>query len=330
MDGVAHQHRKAMFLSLMSEEKVILLSKIVEELWQEAIHRQHKTRSYVLYDQLQDVLGRAACRWAGVLIPESEFPAFRRELTALFDFAGAVGPKYWLSLLARQKSNRRMMQYIEDVRKNKHDVPTDCAAAVIADYRDLEGKRLHTKIAAVELLNVLRPIVAVSAYITLTAHALDAFPASREVIVTGEDADFHAYAQEVRRFYPFFPAIPARVQEPFVWEKYEFGPRTRLLLDIYGTNHDPRFWAAPNEFCPSRFRDQEIDPFGFIPQGGGDHASNHRCPGEWITIALIKMALCFLTRRVRYRVPQQDKTIDFQRLPALPKSRFAVADMRLS
>ena len=28
-----------------------------------------------------------------------------------------------------------------------------------------------------------------------------------------------------------------------------------------------------------------------IPQGGSEHATQHRCPGEWITVALINWAI---------------------------------------
>ena len=51
-------------------------------------------------------------------------------------------------------------------------------------------------------------------------------------------------------------------------------------------------------------------PFNFVPQGGGDHLVNHRCPGEWITIEFMKVAAEFLARRVAYVVPEQDLRLD--------------------
>src|SRR3546814_10555834 len=59
-------------------------------------------------------------------------------------------------------------------------------------------------------------------------------------------------------------------------------------LDLHGTNRDRRSWDAPEEFRPERFRRWDGSPFNFIPQGGGSHDLNHRCPGEWITIELMK------------------------------------------
>jgi hypothetical protein len=65
-----------------------------------------------------------------------------------------------------------------------------------------------------------------------------------------------------------------------------------------------------------------------VPQGGGDHRTGHRCPGEWITLALLETAADAFARRLEYAVPRQDLRIDFGRLPALPRSGFAIARVR--
>ena len=101
-----------------------------------------------------------------------------------------------------------------------------------------------------------------------------------------------------------------------------------MLLDLYGTNHDPRTWHDPETFRPERFLDWGGSPFDFIPQGGGDHHHGHRCPGEWIAIELMKVAADFLARRIVYDVPEQDLRINYSRLPALPRSRFVIGNVR--
>ncbi|MBS0264502.1 MAG: cytochrome P450 [Planctomycetes bacterium] len=137
------------------------------------------------------------------------------------------------------------------------------------------------------------------------------------------------FAQEVRRLYPFFPAVMARVRHDFDWKGFHFPEGRLVALDLYGTNHDPRTWEEPEAFQPEQFRRWDGCPFNFIPQGGGDHHKNHRCPGEWIAIELIKVSSNFLAGGVRYDVPEQDLSIDYARLPALPKSRFVIRNVRL-
>jgi fatty-acid peroxygenase len=330
MDGVAHRHRKAMFLSLMTPQAIDRLTQRVEDLWREDFQKRPTGQPVVLYDQLQEVLAQAVCQWAGVRLPDDEFPAFRRELTALFDSAGKLGPKHWWSRWSRATANSRMKRYIEQIRDGKGPTRPESPAHVIAVHRDDESKLLDADVAAVELLNVLRPTVAVSVYMVQAALALHQYPQWVEKIRASEQDDLtHHFAQEVRRYYPFFPAVPAIVKADFTWNDYRMEEGARVLLDLYGTNHDQRVWTEPDHFHPERIIGQQVSPFALIPQGGGDHAENHRCPGEWISIELIKMTARFLTQEVQYDVPAQDLEIDFTRLPALPKSKFRVENVHV-
>jgi fatty-acid peroxygenase len=179
-------------------------------------------------------------------------------------------------------------------------------------------------VAAVELLNVLRPTVAVAVYLTFVAHALHQYPWCRAKLLEGDEHYEEWFVQEVRRFYPFFPSVMARTRREFEWQGYQFPRGRRVVLDLYGTDHDPRTWDAPEEFRPDRFRDWDRNPFTFIPQGGGDHQQHHRCPGEWITIELMKLGARILSQELTYEVPGQDLTIDQARLPALPRSHFII------
>ena len=134
--------------------------------------------------------------------------------------------------------------------------------------------------------------------------------------------------QEVRRLYPFFPAVAARVKSDFEWRGYRFTKGHRVLLDLYGTNTDARSWDAPQEFRPERFHDREVTPYDFIPQGGGDHHRNHRCPGEWIAISQMKAFCSFFVNAIDYEVPDQDLDLETEELPPMPKSRFIMRNVR--
>jgi fatty-acid peroxygenase len=136
------------------------------------------------------------------------------------------------------------------------------------------------------------------------------------------------FVQEVRRFYPFFPLVGGRAREGFEWQGHRIPVGRWVLLDIYGTNRDPRSWEAAHEFRPERFDTWEGDPFTLIPQGGGDHFLNHRCAGEWVTIRLIDVALTALTTWMEYDVPSQDLRVSLSRMPAMPKSGFVMRNVR--
>lgn len=328
LDGEEHRHRKAMFTSVVTEERVAELARINADCWRAAARQWASMDRVILYPATQEILTRAVCSWAGVPLHESEVSKRTRELTALFDYAGAVGPKHWWSRLARKRAESWTQEILEQVRAGKLQLAQNSAARAIAFHRELNDDLLPSRIAAVELLNVLRPTVAVSVFITFAALALHQYPECRQKLAEGESGYAELFAQEVRRFYPFFPSVAARVRRDFEWNDYRFRSGTRVMLDLYGTNHDPRIWEAPDEFRPERFRARKTCPFGFIPQGGGDPHIHHRCPGEGIAVELLKVAAGFLAREIVYSVPEQELRIDRSRLPALPRSHFVIANVR--
>lgn len=328
-DDEAHLHRKRMFLALMSDERLQQLNSIFSHEFMLAAQRWSSMDRIVLYEALHEVLTRSICRWAGVPLDESEVAMRTAELTAMFDRAGAVGPPHWRSRRARNRAERWCAGLIQAIRKGQIKVPRASAAYRIAFHRDHEDRPLSAHTAAIELLNVLRPTVALSVYVVFIAHALHSYPRCKEALGSAEPQYAEWFVQEVRRFYPFFPAVPALVRHDFDWNGYHFPAHRRVMLDLHGVNHDPRLWSDPERFEPERFRDWDGDPFDFIPQGGGDHARGHRCAGERLTIELMKTALDLLAFKIRYDIPPQDLSIETSRLPALPRSKFVIENVRI-
>ena len=144
----------------------------------------------------------------------------------------------------------------------------------------------------------------------------------------GGAPELECFVQEVRRTTPFFPFVAGRVALPFEWRGHDFSRGLLVLLDIYGTNRDPRVWEDADAFSPERFDGWTGDPFVPIPQGGGDPTVTHRCPGEWITAALTESAVRFLTGAITYDVPEQDLHVALSRMPARPASGFVIRRVR--
>jgi fatty-acid peroxygenase len=330
LDGPAHRRRKQMHLSLMTADRIRQLTAIFEKQWQSRIPKWIGLNEVVLHYEVEQLLCSTVCQWAGVPLTEAAVRQRAREFGAMIEGAGAVGPRNWKGLVLRSRTESWARSIIDGVRANHFDMPEGSAAQAVALYRDMSGELLDTRLAAVELINVLRPTVAVARYVTFAALALHQYPKCRQIIQSGDKAYLEWFVQEVRRFYPFFPAVGGRVLKEFDWRGIHFAKGTWLLLDLYGTNHDARIWGDPQEFRPERFRDWNGSPFNFIPQGGGDFVHGHRCPGEWITIELVKTALRLLVSGMDYDVPAQDLRISLSRMPAIPKSRFVISNVRRS
>lgn len=327
LDDAAHRQRKAMFLALLSATRISTLGAIFRQDLQRTAQSWPQRSQVVLYDELQRILTRCVCAWAGVPLEPAELPKRTAQLVAMFDWAARGGVKHLRSRFARRHAEQWIADLVARVRAGTFKQIEDCALDRIAMHRDLAGNLLSPQAAAVELLNVLRPTVAVSVYIVFIVHALHEFPAARALLSADDPATFQAFVQEVRRFYPFFPAVPAKVRTAFNWNGYEFPRGSRALLDLHGINHDERIWSQPDEFRPARFLRWRGDAFELVPQGGGDHLKHHRCPGEWLTLELMRQSLEFFTHDIRYDVAAQDLTIDTRRLPALPKSRMLLSNV---
>lgn len=332
LDDAPHRLRKRMFMGLMRPEEIDRLGNISLVHWHAAAATWPEQPQVCLLGAARKVLLRSACEWTGVPLAEAEIDTRVRDLAAMIEGGSKVGIPYWRGKRARANSEAWLAEVVSRARRAPG--ASDGAAADdgnalrrIAMHRDWNGDLLEPRVAAVELLNLLRPIVAVAWYVVFCALALHRNPLSAGQIRRSGDPYLSMFVQEVRRFYPFFPAVAARVRESFDWRGYRFAKGTRVLLDLYGTNHDAAIWARPEKFRPERFLARGDNAFDFIPQGGGKHETGHRCAGEWATIALMKAATCFLVREVEYTVPQQNLSVSLRRMPASPASGFVIRDV---
>ncbi len=326
LDGAAHRHRKEMFMSLMTPQSIHQLKELVAQNWLNYLAKWEKMNQVVLFTEVQEIFCRAACAWTGVPLAE-EVKKRAQDFTAMVDAFGAVGLRHWRGRRARSRTEKWVMKLIKKVRDHQVTVTESSPLAVIAWHKDANGQLLDLHLAAVELMNLVRPIVAIAWYVVFAAHALHFNPPVWPKSGPDQEAELERFVQEVRRFYPFGPFTGARVRTTFEWNGYQFQPGTLVFLDIYGTNHDARYWENPDTFWPDRFRNWNGSPFNFIPQGGGDYLTGHRCAGEWITIELTKTALTFLTQGMTYQVPQQDLSFSLSRMPTYPKSKFIISQV---
>lgn len=328
LEGEGHHHRKRMFLSLLDAEGVQRLVAQFAQEWRVRLPKWEQTRNVVLFDEMREILFRAVCAWAGVpLSTKREIALRRNEITAMIDSTGRFGPRNWHALWLRRRSEEWAKKIVSAARAGTLGANDGAAVQIIAKHRDLSGGLLPLETAAVELLNIIRPTVAVAHYVVFAALALHWHPEWRAVFSSGDESDLRHFVLEVRRISPFFPFVGGRVRKPFRWRDIDFPEGQWVLLDLYGTCRHPREWIEPQRFLPERFRAVDHG-HKFIPQGGGSYETDHRCPGEPATIALMMEATRFLTREMAYEVPEQNLTVDLARIPAVPRSGFTLARVR--
>jgi fatty-acid peroxygenase len=328
LDDQAHKHRKDMFMSMMTQDKIEDLLDYFTIYWREYLMGWEKQDKAILFDQSREVICKAACAWTGVPVEDDEVKQKAQDFSTMVDAFGAVGPRHWRGRMARSRTESWIAKIINAIRQGKLHVPEDSPAHRVAMFKDLDGNHLDIKTASVELINFIRPTVAIAYYVAFAALALHQHPELRDKLKNGTDAEALRFVQEVRRYFPFAPFLGAYARKDFEWKGHHFHEGEFTLIDIYGTNRDPFIWKNPDEFDPDRFIDWKGNAFDFIPQGGGNHYTGHRCPGEWITIEMTKLAVKFLTKHMEYDVPAQDLSFSLSRMPTMPKSRFVMTNVK--
>jgi fatty-acid peroxygenase len=319
LDGSAHRVRKELFLSLVNEDTIADLVDSVGEAWDEVVASWPAGRPVVLFDEAARVLTLGVCRWAGVEVDDG----MAHDLVAMVDGFATAGPRHWQARKARRQRETSLGRLVERVRAGAVEPVKGSAVDVVARHRDADGELLIPRVAAVELLNVIRPTVAVCWFVAHAGHALHRWPQHRELLRTGGAAFAEAYAHELRRFYPFAPFIGARAVKDLTWQGEPIPAGALVLLDLYGQNHDSRLWTDPYVFNPNRFLNRHIGEYELVPQGAGDPHTGHRCPGEPFPVALLR-TLAVRLARLDHEVPEQDLTISLRRIPAKPHSGFVL------
>jgi fatty-acid peroxygenase len=314
-DGAQHAARKRMFLDLLTEDRVAELATTVGRDLERRSARW-VGRDVVIFDELVEVYGAAVLAWAGVVPEPGTTQRISRRLAAIVDGFGGAGAAYPRAWVARLRMNRWASQLVADARADTPARP----GSVLAEIATGVGADLNPRLAGVELLNILRPTVAVAWPGTFLARELVRYPQWRDRVGAPEDGI--AFGHEVRRTCPFAPALAGRVHSAAEIDGTRVAPGDYLVLDVPGTNTDPRAWSEAESFLPERFDGVMPDPFAFVPQGGGDPATGHRCPGEPLTVRMLAETARVLAG-VRYD-PNTYTGHDPSRIPTLPMKGLPV------
>ena len=327
LDDARHRHRKALFVSLlMSDRAEHQIITIFEQEWRRALPQWQARNEISLLEEAGLVLTRTACRWIGLTPPDESETALHTDLSAMIEAAGQVGPGVVQTLFRR----RRVERWLQDAvgRQREISSPPKNPLTEVALFRDHGGATLSLRVAAVEVLNILRALVAVGRYVMLCALALHQRPEWLDRVRGAPEPIQFSFAEEVRRFYPFFPAVAGKVRRPFNHRGHEFSQGDWMVLDLHASCHHHRVFPRPDEFNPRRAGTWRNQDFGFIPQGAGRVDLTHRCPGERLTVAVMRRAIGLLTEEMTYCVPEQDLALPTFRIPTRPKGGFLINNIR--
>jgi fatty-acid peroxygenase len=308
LDDLEHKERKRLLIDLTSPSGLMPAIDAAERHLRSAVHGWPAGGDVCVHDQLVSAYGRAALEWVGVQLDDQDADRWSRRLAAIVDGFGFQGWAYVRAWRERLRCERWAQGLV-------HNARAGLAAQDDTSLARLAASDLDDRTAGVELLNLVRPTIAVSWLGTFAALRLAEHPEWRERLVAAEASEARlAFAQEVRRTTPFVPALAGRVRQQTEVSGVPARPGQFIVLDVIGVDHDPARWSDPETFAPERFLGVSPGAYDLVPQGGGG-PSGHRCPGESLALCLLDLTVRALAE-VSYDVVIGE--VDPRRLPTLP------------
>ena len=327
LDGQAHEHRKTIFMDLMTPKRMEEYHRILDKNLTQKLDRQQG--QFELFDLAKDVLFRSICEWAGIdlsQLTKKEVDQLAEYQISMISSAVTNPATHIKGIDNRKKSEKWAQSLIENARINPVAGKEDVALYAFAKATDDHGELLPIDVATVELLNVIRPTVALTVWIALMGHALFSRPDIYQRLHAEFDQLQDSFIQEMRRYYPFFPMLPAFAIQDVEVDGYLIPKDSWVVLDLYGTNHDDRMIETPEVFRISRYLGKEKhisydEEYEMIAQGGGEFKTMHRCAGEWITLHTLRVFSDQLVNKYQFSIPEQDWSIPMNQFPTYPKSK---------
>lgn len=320
LDGPSHRRRKHGFTSLLDTAAAFAVTERVGAAWD--ARAPHWSGEVDLFDEAARIQLAAVCEWVGISLDPDEEARRARDMVAMVDGFGSAGPRQVRAQLARRRSERWMRAQVARARAEGDDSPL----GEVARWRGDDGEPLPLRVAAVEALNLVRPTVAVAWFVAATARAYVLWPQVRARVRSGE-LDVLAVAQEIRRHGPFAPFLGALATENLAFDGHDVPRGSLVVLDVWGTDHDPRLWSEPATFRPERFEAEVPGPYAMVPQGGGDPQAGHRCPGEDVVLACL---LALVPRLADLGFVLRDEAVGKRRMPPVPRCRVVLLPTRAS
>ncbi|RVW43292.1 Cytochrome P450 71B35 [Vitis vinifera] len=133
--------------------------------------------------------------------------------------------------------------------------------------------------------------------------------------VTEGDVDQLHYlkmvVKETLRLHPPVPLLlPRETMSHFEINGYHIYPKTQVQVNVWAIGRDPNLWKNPEEFLPERFMDNSVDfrgqHFELLPFGAGRRI----CPGMYMVIATVELALANLLYRFNWNLPNGMREAD--------------------
>jgi cytochrome P450 len=129
---------------------------------------------------------------------------------------------------------------------------------------------------------------------------------------------------EAMRLYPPVYSIARKAHEDTEIGGYPVRAGSEVMLWVYMTHHDPRWYPDPSSFRPERFAegaDAGRPKFAYLPFGGGPRA----CIGKVFAMIEARLLLATIVQRFRFELAPGRRVTPLPRITLVPKQGMTMS-----
>ena len=345
LDGKSHLRQRRLLLPPFQGERMRAHAGIMAELASAAIDRMPLGKRFALMPHMQKLTLQIILRSVFGLDKGAQMDRLARlfiEIMAVPQLIVLCPTKYqrfldvplspYRTFVARRAEVDRMLREIIRARRAAADPTRTDILSLLLAARDEEGQPMTEDELRDELVTMLfaghettssalswavsyilrSPAIKARLHDELRAAGSD--PAGLTSFVASEYVE--AVIKESLRLQPIVPFIARRVQRPMRLGEYEMPVGSFVVPCSHLAHRRPETWPEPERFHPERFLGAKLDPYAFLPFGGG----TRRCLGMSFALYEMKIVLGTLLARTQMQLAT-DKPIHsvrhgFVRAPA--------------
>ncbi|MCC6995797.1 MAG: cytochrome P450 [Deltaproteobacteria bacterium] len=326
LDGPAHARERKLLMPPFHGERMTAYAEAMREATEASLARWPLHKHFPIQRRMQDITLAVIVRTVfGISDPRGATEI--ADLLATYIDAATDSPWRMLPAILRIDPNKllpwaplaRLKRRVDDAllgeirRRRAHPVADDSSVlGMLIDARDEDGQPMTEEELHDELITLL--VAGHETTATSLSWAFDLLlehPAvlarvraeleaqvGRRAITAADLARLpylDATIREVLRIHPVVPMVARKTQAPFEVAGFDLPVGTYVCPSIRLTHMNPDVYPEPTAFRPERFLGTKIDPYAWLPFGGGAR----RCLGMAFALFEMKLVLGTVVQRAR-------------------------------
>jgi cytochrome P450 len=312
LDGAPHLRERRLLSPPLRGERMQAYAPLMAEITHAELERMPVGRPFAIHGHMQAITLEVILRAVFGMNRGARMDELRRLLIAVLEPPPAIlaflPPRYldfplspFRAFLARRAAVDRALRSIVRARRAAPDPDGADVLSLLLAARDEHGQPMGEDELCDELITML-----------VAGHETTATALSWAFACILDDADVHArlragdggdeyldaVVKETLRLRPIVPDVVRQLQAPVDFAGYRIPAGVHLAPCIHLAHRRPEAYPEPARFRPERFVGAKIDPYTWLPFGGGIR----RCLGMAFALFEMKIVLSTILGRARLRM----------------------------